>query len=81
LDSWTSPVLIIHGDDDGNVNFHQSIDLINRLKPRKVPFETLMVPDDTHHWMRYKNMLKVDQATADFLIRYLTKPAPNTNTK
>jgi dipeptidyl aminopeptidase/acylaminoacyl peptidase len=79
LDNWTSPVLIIHGDDDGNVNFHQSVDLINRLKPRKIPFETLMIPDDTHHWMKYKNMLQVDQSTADFLIRYLRNPLPKSN--
>ena len=79
LDNWTSPVLIIHGDDDGNVNFHQSVDLINRLKPRKIPFETLMIPDDTHHWMKYKNMLQVDQSTADFLIRNLRKPLPKSN--
>ena len=77
LDTWTSPVLIIHGDDDGNVDFHQSVDLINRLKPRKVPFETLMIPDDTHHWMKYKNMLEVDRSTADFLIRHLGKTSAN----
>jgi len=72
LDTWTSPVLIIHGDDDGNVKFHQSVDLISRLRKKKVPFETLMIPDDTHHWMKYEHMLKVDQAAAEFLIRKLT---------
>jgi dipeptidyl aminopeptidase/acylaminoacyl peptidase len=71
LDSWTSPVLIIHGDDDGNVVFHQSIDLINRLRAQGKAPETMMVPDETHHWMRFENMIKVDQATADFLIRKL----------
>ncbi|EOR96464.1 hypothetical protein ADIARSV_0367 [Arcticibacter svalbardensis MN12-7] len=71
LDNWTSPVLIIHGDDDGNVPFHQSIDLLNRLKKKKTPFETLMIPDETHHWMKYKNMLQVDEAVAEFLIRKL----------
>lgn len=79
LDNWTSPVLVIHGDDDGNVDFHQSIDLINRLRARKIPFETLMIPDDTHHWMKYRNMLQVDQYTADFLIRHLRKPLANSN--
>jgi dipeptidyl aminopeptidase/acylaminoacyl peptidase len=73
LDTWTSPVLIIHGDDDGNVKFHQSIDLINRLSKKKIPFETLMIPDDTHHWMKYEHMLKVDQAAAEFLIRKLNQ--------
>jgi len=72
LDTWTSPALIIHGDDDGNVKFHQSVDLINRLRAKKISFETLMVPDETHHWMKYSNMLMVDKATAEFLIRKLS---------
>jgi len=25
--TWTSPVLLIHGDDDRSVDFHQTIDL------------------------------------------------------
>jgi dipeptidyl aminopeptidase/acylaminoacyl peptidase len=72
LDQWTSPVLLIHGDDDGNVKFHQTVDLMNRLAKKKISYETLMVPDDTHHWMKYENMLHVDQATAEFLKRKLT---------
>jgi dipeptidyl aminopeptidase/acylaminoacyl peptidase len=71
IDTWTSPVLIIHGDDDGNVKFHQSVDLINRLSKKGVNFETLMIPDETHHWMTYEHMLQVDLATADFLTRKL----------
>ncbi len=71
LDTWTSPVLIIHGDDDGNVPFQQSIDLINRLKKKNIPFESLFIPDDTHHWMKYENMIRVDKATAEFLNRKL----------
>ncbi|MET1056337.1 MAG: prolyl oligopeptidase family serine peptidase [Pedobacter sp.] len=71
LSKWTSPVLIVHGDDDGNVKFHQSVDLINRLAKKNVSFETLMVPDETHHWMKYEHMLQVDQATAEFLTRKL----------
>lgn len=46
LDSWRSPVLIIHGDDDRNVDFQQSIDMISRLRKQGVPCETLMIPDD-----------------------------------
>ena len=71
LNNWTSPVLIIHGDDDGNVKFHQSVDLIRRLEKRKIPFESMLIPDETHHWMRYYNMLKVDEAVADFFNRKL----------
>jgi dipeptidyl aminopeptidase/acylaminoacyl peptidase len=73
LEGWTSPTLIIHGDDDGNVDFHQSVDLIERLKKRNAPIETLMIPDETHHWMRYQNQVKVDQAVATFFEKKLIK--------
>ena len=72
--NWTSPVLIIHGDDDRNVRFSQSTDLVRRLDKQKVPMETLVIVDDTHHWMKYANALKISAATADFLKRKLTKP-------
>lgn len=71
VDRWTSPVLIIHGDDDGNVDFQESIDLVKRLEKKKVEFETLVIPDETHHWMKYSNTLKVNSAIAEFLIRKL----------
>jgi len=71
VDKWTSPVLIIHGDDDGNVDFQESIDLVRRLEDKKMEFETLVIPDETHHWMKYSNTLKVNSAIAEFLIRKL----------
>ncbi|MGV3761984.1 S9 family peptidase [Parapedobacter sp.] len=71
VDSWRSPVLLIHGDDDANVDFEQTIDLLNRLKRKGVPHETLMIPDDTHHWMLYKHQVQVDRAVAEFLERHL----------
>lgn len=70
IDSWTSPVLIIHGDDDGNVPFKQSVDLVRRFEEKKFTgFETLVIPDETHHWMKFSNQLKVNEAIAEFLIR------------
>jgi len=68
---WKSPVLVIHGDDDRNVRFSQSTDLVRRLAAAGVPFETLVIPDDTHHFLRYANILTVDRATAEFLERRL----------
>jgi len=71
VDGWKSPVLLIHGDDDQNVAFQQSIDLYNRLKNRNVPVETMIVPNDTHHWMMFEHLLNVKKATFDFLNRHL----------
>ena len=69
--TWRSPVLLIHGDDDRNVRFAQSTDLARRLAAAKVPFETLVIPDDTHHFLRYANIVTVDKAAAAFLERQL----------
>jgi dipeptidyl aminopeptidase/acylaminoacyl peptidase len=66
-DNWKSPVLIVHGDDDQNVPFIQSIDLYNRLKARKIDVETLVIPNETHHWMIFDNLMKVKNATFNFL--------------
>ncbi len=73
IDTWKSPVLVIHADDDRNVSFSQSVDLINRLQKKKVPMESMVIVDDTHHWMKYSNTLKVFQATADYFKAKLLK--------
>jgi dipeptidyl aminopeptidase/acylaminoacyl peptidase len=66
IGTWKSPVLLIHGDDDRNVRFSQTADLVRRLEKAGVPFEVLVIPDDTHHFLRYANSLKVNSATAAF---------------
>lgn len=69
VDQWKSPVLIIHGDDDQNVPFAQSIDLVNRLIDQGVEVELMALPDENHHWMLHENLLQVKKATVDYLIR------------
>ena len=66
---WKSPVLLIHGDDDRNVRFTQTTDLVRRLEKAGVQFEELVIPDDTHHFFLHANMLKVNSATAAFFDR------------
>jgi len=73
INTWKSPVLIIQGDDDRNVRFSQSVDLVNRLEKKGVPYETLMIVDDTHHWMHFDNAVTVYGAAADFFVRKFMK--------
>ena len=73
VSSWTSPVLIIHPDDDRNVRFYQSTDLVRRLEKKGVPMETLVIVDDTHHWMKHSNAVKVYGATADYFVKQFLK--------
>jgi dipeptidyl aminopeptidase/acylaminoacyl peptidase len=79
--SWKSPVLLIHGDDDRNVRFGQTVDLIQRLEKAKVPYEEMIIPDDTHHFMRHANAIKADSATAEFLSRKLRPNSANLSTR
>lgn len=71
VDTWTSPVLIIHADDDRNVAFSQSTDLVQRLEKKGIDLETMVVVDDTHHFMMHANQLKVNNAVSDYFLRKL----------
>ena len=70
---WRSPVLLIHGDDDRNVQFQQTIDIARRLEKQNVLFEELVIPNEIHGFLRYADWLKVDKATVTFLEGQLGK--------
>jgi len=71
LSTWKSPVLLIHADDDRNVRFSQTVDLVQRLREHGVRYEEIVIPDDTHHFFRFANLSRVASATAAFLDREL----------
>ena len=81
VDSWKSPVLLIHGDDDRNVSFIESINLIIELRKRKVDVEQLVLPDEVHDFLRHQNWVKAYKATADFFNRKLRNKKPATETQ
>jgi dipeptidyl aminopeptidase/acylaminoacyl peptidase len=66
VDTWKSPVLFIHGDDDRNVIFSQTVDLIARLRPKGIYIEQLVFPDDVHDFLLHGNWVKAYHATSDF---------------
>ena len=69
IETWKSPVLLIHGDDDRNVRFSQTTDLVRRLEKAGVTYEELVIPDDTHHFMRHANLVRVNSAVVAFFDR------------
>ena len=76
--TWTSPVLLIQGDDDRNVHFHETIDLARRLRAKGgVDVEELVFPNEIHDFLRWGDWLKADEATAEFLTRKFGVPAEN----
>jgi dipeptidyl aminopeptidase/acylaminoacyl peptidase len=77
VDTWKSPVLFIHGDDDRNVYFAQTVDLVARLRERNVHIEQLIFPDEIHDFLLHRSWLKAYHAASDFFDRTLTnQPAP-----
>ncbi len=71
IEGWRSPVLLVHGDDDRNVSFVETVTLAEALRKQGVTFESLVIPDEIHGFLRYDSWLRVFQASADFFDRYL----------
>ena len=67
ISTWRSPVLLIQGDDDRNVRFNQTIDLARRLDAQGVEYEELVLPNEIHGFLRYRDWLAADAATVRFL--------------
>lgn len=74
IDTWRSPVLFVHGDDDRNVLFQQTTDLVQKLRARDVHIETLVFPDEVHGFLRYESWKRTFEAAFDFFERFLAAP-------
>jgi dipeptidyl aminopeptidase/acylaminoacyl peptidase len=64
--TWKSPVLFMHGDDDRNVPFSQTTDLIQRLRRQNVDIEQIIFPDEIHDFLLWRTWVKGYKATAEF---------------
>jgi dipeptidyl aminopeptidase/acylaminoacyl peptidase len=66
IKSWKAPVLLIHGDDDRNVPFGETVSLVEKLRAQNVYFEQLVFPDEVHSFLLHENWLRAYKATAEF---------------
>ncbi|HSM04846.1 MAG TPA: prolyl oligopeptidase family serine peptidase [Longimicrobiales bacterium] len=71
VDRWEDPVLLIHGDDDRNVRFSETVDLVRALRGQDVPVETLVFPDEVHGFLLHRNWIAAYEATVSFFRRHL----------
>ena len=78
MKTWRSPVLLIHGDDDRNVPFTETVHLVEALRNQGVEFEQLIFPDEIHDFLTHEDWLRAYRTSADFLDRHLKefKPRP-----
>ena len=70
--SWRSPVLLIHGDDDRNVPFSESVNLAEALRRQGVTVEQLIFPDEVHDILIHARWVEAYRAAADFLDRKIS---------
>ncbi len=73
IDKWTSPVLLVQGDDDRNVAFSQTTGLVQLLRARKVPHDLIVFPDEVHDFLVHGRWLQTFHAGADYFAKYLGK--------
>ena len=71
VDKWKSPVLLIHGDDDRNVEFAQTVNLVRLLRRNGVYFEEIIYPDEIHDFLRHQNWVRAYLASAEFFDKHL----------
>jgi dipeptidyl aminopeptidase/acylaminoacyl peptidase len=73
IDNWKSPVFLVQGDDDRNVNFAQMVGLVNLLRVRNVYYELEVIPDDVHESLIHKRWEGTFARMGDFLNRFVWK--------
>jgi dipeptidyl-peptidase-4 len=73
IDKWTSPVLLVQGDDDRNVQFSQTVGLVQLLRARNVHYELIVFPDEVHDFLVFQRWVKTFNAADDFFNRFLKK--------
>ena len=71
IDKWKSPVLLIQGDDDRNVNFAQMVGLVDLLRQRDVYYELIVYPDDVHETLLHSRWLNSFAHMETFLNKFL----------
>lgn len=71
VEQWKRPVLLIHGDDDRNVLFSESVELAEVLRKQRVHVEQLVLPDEVHSFLLFRNWVKAYEATFEFIDRHV----------
>ncbi len=69
----TTPLLIVHGENDPRVPVGEARQVIKALKDRGIAVESLIFPDEGHGVSQRKNSLQVYRSMADFFEKHLKK--------
>jgi len=70
------PMLFVHGDDDRNVSFSETVNLVQMMRAEGKKFELLVFPDDVHDFLRFSHWMKAFKAGGAFLDKVLVRGEP-----
>src|SRR6185369_692333 len=73
IQTWRSPVIIFHGDDDRNVRFSETVGLMQLFRAHDIPFELTVYPNETHYFQVFDHWVKTFKAIDDFFDRVLIR--------
>ncbi|HKN69007.1 MAG TPA: prolyl oligopeptidase family serine peptidase, partial [Gemmatimonadaceae bacterium] len=71
IDKWKSPVFLVQGDDDRNVDFAQMVGLVQLLRAHNVYYELTVIPDDTHESLLHARWVDTFDKMGDFFHRFV----------
>ena len=69
--TWRSPVLLIAGDDDRDVQFNQTVMLADALRRQGIEMQELIFPDEIHDFLLWRTWRRAYDAAARFLAKHL----------
>jgi dipeptidyl aminopeptidase/acylaminoacyl peptidase len=73
ISKWKSPVLLLQADDDRNVPFTQTVNLVPLLRQHHIPYKLIVYPDEIHDSLLWRTWLSVFTETGDFFDQVLVK--------
>jgi dipeptidyl aminopeptidase/acylaminoacyl peptidase len=71
IKGWRSPVLLVSGDQDMNVDVVETVDLAQQLREQGVDVRTLILPGEAHDFIRHSAWKRVYAALDSFLTEKL----------
>ena len=73
---WTTPMLIVHGQQDYRVDVSEGFQAFTALQARRVPSKFLYFPDEGHFVLKPRNRRLWWGVVLDWLDQYLTPARP-----
>lgn len=76
VDKYKGGLRILHGDMDDNVHMQNTIQLVDALTDRGIPFELMIYPGSRHGWNRSKIKYDFKERVRFYYQNLLEKPVP-----